>query len=200
MPHIKLDNDFPGIVGLIYHKPKFGRAVTGLTQAALRGPSPLTPAERELIAAYVSNLNSCSYCQQAHSAVASELMGDGGAAVACAIGDRIGDKVGPKMKGLLQLASRVQKGGGSVTPVDIENTREAGASDEEIHDTVFVAAAFCFINRYVDGLGAEAPTNHLFYQEGGKYLGRAGYQKPSAIGRIFIERMFRKFRSNGSAR
>ncbi|MBL7790273.1 MAG: hypothetical protein JNL75_10635 [Chitinophagales bacterium] len=28
-----------------------------------------------------------------------------------------------------------------------------GASDEEIHDTVLVASAFCMFNRYVDGLG-----------------------------------------------
>lgn len=28
-----------------------------------------------------------------------------------------------------------------------------GASDQEIHDTVAIAAAFCMYNRYVDGLG-----------------------------------------------
>ncbi len=32
----------------------------------LRDPSPLTVAERELIAAYVSGLNSCIYCHGAH--------------------------------------------------------------------------------------------------------------------------------------
>ena len=30
-----------------------------VSEAILRGPSPLTPAQRELIGAYVSSLNSC---------------------------------------------------------------------------------------------------------------------------------------------
>src|SRR6266481_7821875 len=36
----------------------------------MRGPSPLTPGERELIAAFVSGVNSCRYCHGAHSLVA----------------------------------------------------------------------------------------------------------------------------------
>lgn len=31
-------------------------------EALMRGPSPLSIAERELIAAYVSGLNACDYC------------------------------------------------------------------------------------------------------------------------------------------
>ena len=37
----------------------------------LRDPSPLTVAERELIAAYVSGLNACTYCHGAHVLAAS---------------------------------------------------------------------------------------------------------------------------------
>jgi AhpD family alkylhydroperoxidase len=36
----------------------------------MRGPSPLTEGERELIAAYVSGINSCRYCHGVHSQVA----------------------------------------------------------------------------------------------------------------------------------
>jgi AhpD family alkylhydroperoxidase len=36
----------------------------------MRGPSPLSPGERELIAAFVSGVNSCRYCHGAHSLVA----------------------------------------------------------------------------------------------------------------------------------
>jgi alkylhydroperoxidase/carboxymuconolactone decarboxylase family protein YurZ len=57
-----------------------------------------------------------------------------------------------KLKGLLHIAERVQKGGKNVTPRDIEEARKAGATDIEIHDTVLIAAAFCMYNRYVDGL------------------------------------------------
>src|SRR5260370_34774303 len=36
----------------------------------MRGPSPLSVGERELIAAFVSGINSCRYCHGAHSLVA----------------------------------------------------------------------------------------------------------------------------------
>jgi AhpD family alkylhydroperoxidase len=36
----------------------------------LRGPSPFTVAERELIAAYVSGLNACGYCHGIHRVTA----------------------------------------------------------------------------------------------------------------------------------
>ncbi len=41
-----------------------------LTEAAMRGPSPFTQAQRELIAAYVSGLNACTYCYGTHAGVA----------------------------------------------------------------------------------------------------------------------------------
>jgi AhpD family alkylhydroperoxidase len=36
----------------------------------MRGPSPLTPGQRELVAAFVSGVNSCRYCHGAHSLAA----------------------------------------------------------------------------------------------------------------------------------
>jgi len=40
-------------------------------QMLLRGPSPITVAQRELIAAYVSALNACDYCHGVHAATAA---------------------------------------------------------------------------------------------------------------------------------
>ena len=39
-------------------------------EAIMRGPSAFTAGERELIAAYVSRLNSCTYCASSHSEAA----------------------------------------------------------------------------------------------------------------------------------
>ena len=36
----------------------------------MRGPSAFTPGERELMGAYVSRLNSCTYCYSSHSEAA----------------------------------------------------------------------------------------------------------------------------------
>src|SRR6266851_2941863 len=50
--------------------PEASRPLLDYHQAVLRGPSPLTVAERELIAAYVSGLNACRYCHGVHTATA----------------------------------------------------------------------------------------------------------------------------------
>jgi AhpD family alkylhydroperoxidase len=50
--------------------PHTSRPLLGYHQALLRGPSPFSVAERELIAAYVSGLNACDYCHGVHSATA----------------------------------------------------------------------------------------------------------------------------------
>ena len=43
-----------------------------LAHGIMRGDSPLSIAEREMIGAYVSGVNACDYCFGAHEAVAAE--------------------------------------------------------------------------------------------------------------------------------
>ena len=61
MAHIKLPDGVPGISGLLVAYRETEQHINGLTQAAMRGPSSLTEAERELIAAYVSARNDCVF-------------------------------------------------------------------------------------------------------------------------------------------
>ena len=61
MAHIPLPEGFPGIFGLIAAYPEPARHLAGLAQALLRGSSSLTPAEREMIAAFVSSQNQCAF-------------------------------------------------------------------------------------------------------------------------------------------
>src|SRR6202034_3896389 len=93
--------------------------------------------------------------------------------------------VSDKMKALLAIAGKVQKGGKHVTTDEVERARQQGATDKEIHDTVLIAAAFCMFNRYVDGLDTWQPENPEAYREMGKRLAtqgyaRAGAQRPAA--------------------
>jgi len=74
-------------------------------------------------------------------------------------------EISEKLKALLAIAGKVQKGGKHVTPEDVERARKLGATDKEIHDTVLIAAAFCMFNRYVDGLGTWQPTDPRAYRE-----------------------------------
>ena len=61
MAHIDLPEGLPGIVGPTTAYPESGKALNALAEVLLRGPSPLTPAERELIATWVSKRNHCAF-------------------------------------------------------------------------------------------------------------------------------------------
>ena len=83
--------------------------------------------------------------------------------------------ISAKMKALLAIAGKVQQGGKYVTAKDVEQARQQGATDQEIHDTVLIAAAFCMFNRYVDGLATWQPRDPEIYREIGKQTSQLGY-------------------------
>ena len=56
------DFPVPDVVRTLFYRPEFfGTPYNGLTQSALRGPSPWTVAERELFAGWVSSRNQCAF-------------------------------------------------------------------------------------------------------------------------------------------
>ena len=83
--------------------------------------------------------------------------------------------ISDKLKALLVIAGKVQKGGKHVTLEDVDAARNLGATDLEIHDTVLIAAAFCMYNRYVDGLATVQPLDEASYRERGRRVARDGY-------------------------
>jgi alkylhydroperoxidase family enzyme len=141
MPHIKVPDGLPGIVGLLAFKPSTGARLAALMHEVLRGDGPLSPSDRELIAAYVSTLDSCQPCDRAVEPGPEEELLD------------------PRLRALMRLAAVVVSGGSGVTEDLVATVRAAGAGDEEIHDTVLLAATFCMVNRYVDGLAPSSSAD-----------------------------------------
>ena len=70
MPIFKSLSDSPDLMELFRRFSDGVRPLCELHDIFLRGDSPLSVAERELIAAYVSGLNACNYCFGAHSMIA----------------------------------------------------------------------------------------------------------------------------------
>ena len=61
------------LLDLFKAHPDLAKPLQEFTEAVMRGPSPFSEGERELIAAYVSSLNGCEFCRSAHTAVAERL-------------------------------------------------------------------------------------------------------------------------------
>jgi uncharacterized peroxidase-related enzyme len=175
MAHIALPPGVPGIVGPMLAYPETERHLNGLAEALLRGPSSLTPGERELIATHVSSRNKCQFCTQTHAAAARHLLGPDAPVVDDILVNYSAAPINNKLKALLVIARKVQQDARDVTETDVARAREEGADDKAIHDTVLIAAAFCMFNRYVDGLATLTPTDPAEYDRVGAKLARDGY-------------------------
>jgi uncharacterized peroxidase-related enzyme len=178
MSHITLTEGLPGIRGPMVFSPETMKPLSELVQVLLTGPHTLTPAEREMIATYVSSQNDCFYCQHCHGSTAAQHLGGG--ANEYALIDQIkadfeAAPVSSKMKALLNIAGKVQQSGKEVRTSDVDRARREGATDKEIHDTVLIASAFCMFNRYVDGLATWQPRDPEVYREIGQQTSQLGY-------------------------
>jgi uncharacterized peroxidase-related enzyme len=178
MPHIELPNGLPGISSALAFRPETAKSLRELAHVLLHEPNSLAPGERELIAAYVSSLNDCYFCQTSHGAAAACHLG-GDETVKQVYADYEHAPISEKLKRLLVIAGRVQRGGKHVTRAAVDAARERGATDIEIHDTVLIAAAFCMYNRYVDGLATWQPHDEQMYEQMGAHLAHEGYITPS---------------------
>jgi len=182
MPHIRLNEELPGIRSLFDFRPETAGPLCRLADILLHQSSSLSRADRELIATYVSSLNDCYYCQTSHGAIAAYHLGGDEGAVLHVKRDFTTAPISRKLKTLLAIAEKVQKGGKQVAAADVENAKKAGATDLEVHDTVLIAAAFCMYNRYVDGLGTWAPQDAESYKQRAATVAEGGYNRiPSDV-------------------
>ena len=160
---------------LLAFRPEIAPALGAFTDELMHAPNSLTQAERELIAARVSHLNDCTFCRESHAAIAVCHLDGDERLVASIVADPESAPISEKLRALLALAGRVQRGGRAVGDGDVARARAEGATDREIHDTVLIAAAFCMFNRYVDGLAAWTPTDPEIYRQRARLTAANGY-------------------------
>jgi uncharacterized peroxidase-related enzyme len=118
MAHIEFADGLPGVRGPLAYSPATTKPLCDLVDVLLYGPHTLTAAEREMIAAYVSSQNDCYYCHSCHGSSAAQHLGGGEADYELIDQVKQNYEMAPisdKMKALLAIAGKVQKGGKHVT-------------------------------------------------------------------------------------
>jgi uncharacterized peroxidase-related enzyme len=152
--------------------PPSCRPLGELTEAAMRGPSPFSQGERELIAAYVSGLNACVYCHGTHVGVA-EACGIAPDLIEALLDDVDRAPVEARMKPVLRYARKLTLSPARMTDADAAAVYDAGWGDDALYSTVLVTALFNFYNRLVDGVGLALPDGYA--SEAAKRLSTKGY-------------------------
>lgn len=141
-------------------------------EVLLRGPSPVSVAERELIAGYVSGLNACHYCHGVHEATAREFRIPEGLMVQL-IEDIDKAPIDEKMKPILRYARKLTLSPSRMTQADADAVFAAGWNDQALHDAASTCALFNFMNRLVEGLGIKAGPD--YFSLSAKRLHDGGY-------------------------
>ncbi len=121
----------PNMTKAMAHSPAFLQGYVDLNAALSRGV--LSPAVQEQIALAVSQDNSCNYCLSAHTYLAEHVAHLSEDVIAAA---RRSESADAKTAALLAFATAVNDTRGSVTAQQFEAVRAAGASDEEIAETI----------------------------------------------------------------
>jgi uncharacterized peroxidase-related enzyme len=139
-----------GIVDVFMEKPsKYGVALT-LAQEILREDSALPTLDREIIAAYTSNLNGCEYCCGSHTEFVKSLGGTEEDVLAINTSDNF---TGHRLDPLLNYVKKLTKNPSSISDDDKQIAISAGFTQEELKDAIAVCAIFNFYNRIVEGHG-----------------------------------------------
>lgn len=153
-------------------RPEIFQPFTESCEQIMRGPSPLSAGERELIGAFVSGLNSCPYCHDVHNEAVKAYGID--AETTQALRDNLESAdVDARLKPLLALSRKMTEGAYRVSDADFDAAYEAGWDDDGIHDTIVVTCLFNFMNRLVSTLGIDADEDYL--AEAGARIKDMGY-------------------------
>jgi uncharacterized peroxidase-related enzyme len=162
--------------------PGPARPLLDLHEQVMRADSPFTPGERELIAAYVSGVNSCGYCHGIHT-ITAEAFGVPEGLLAAAVRDLDAAPVDEKIRPVLAYVGKLTRTPSRMTRDDAEAVFAAGWDDRALHDAIQVCALFNFMNRVVEGVGlraddAYATTSGLRLRDVG-YAGLARFLPPA---------------------
>jgi len=157
--------------------PHPARPLLEYHELVMRGPSPFTAAERELMAAYVSGLNGCGYCHGVHAATA-EAFGLPAGLLAAVLADLDSAPVDDRMKPVLRYLATLTRTPSRLTGADAQAVYAAGWDERALHDAGPVCALSNCMNR-VDGCGVRAGDD--YHRMSGTRLYERGYTALAAL-------------------
>ena len=130
----------PNLYATVGHSPAALKGYLAFTEALSAGN--LSAREAELLALHLSELNGCSYCLSAHTALAGRAGASGDEAAAA----REGQSASPRERAIFALGRKVLRTGGARAGRELAEAREAGLTDGEVIEVLAHVAARVFTN------------------------------------------------------
>ncbi len=181
MPFFKHLDENADITDITFYDRKRLGPLDKASQRIMRGPSPFSSAEKEIMAAYVSGLNACQFCHGSHTAVAQQF-GVKPETIEQLVADVDTAPIAEKLKPVFHYLKKLTLSPSKLVQSDADRVRAAGWSDEALYHAILIGSLFNFYNRLLDGHGIKG--NAQIYQFGGAHLHKNGYGVPWFIGLI----------------
>ena len=144
-----------------------------VTHEAMRGPSAWSVGDRELMAAFVSKVNECQFCIEAHSATSRIWYADD-AKVAATLADLETAPIEEPLRATLRTLRKLTREH-SVDADDMRKVLAAGVSRQQVQDALAVCLAFNTTDRLADAFDFALPSPAAM-EAGARYLLKRGYR------------------------
>lgn len=165
--------EYSKIWDLFAFQPAFTDSLSTFSQGVLRTPATISPAMRELIAAWTSSRNECRFCTRAHAAAAAELLGSEDL-VRSVLHDLETSPLVEKDKAMLRFVTTITCHLPAFTAADVHRVRAAGWDDEAIYFAITTCALFNFYNRWITATGVAEMSGEAHRLQG-RHLAQHGY-------------------------
>lgn len=161
----------PHLYDVMNKSPRMAIYLFKMTDEIMLAEGPLTPAEREIVAAYVSGLNACSFCYRGHKAIA-EIFGVEEGLIDKLVEDLDSVEIDAKLKPVLAYSRKLTETPSKMISADAQAVLAAGWDEDALMNVVEIVALFAMYNRIADGAGvmAENTKTTLTKKKLGSYI------------------------------
>ena len=143
------------VAAIFRRYPQQAVVIMELADVVMRsGDCAFTDEQRELIGAYTSGTNDCTYCYDTHKATA-EAFGVDENLLESMLGDLDASAVDEKMKPVLRYVRKLTEMPSRMQQTDVDAIFDAGWDEDCFHYTVMICGLFNLMNRVIDGYGVK---------------------------------------------
>ena len=163
------------VAAVMMRYPQQGLPLIELSEIVMRtGECQFSAKERELIGAFASGVNDCTYCYNTHKATA-EAFGVNENLLKSLLENVDSSSVDDKMKPVLRYVKKLTESPAKMIQADVDAIFVAGWDENSFHFAVMICALFNMMNRIMDGYGIKNTAE--FRQSRGLALAENGYGK-----------------------
>ena len=154
--------------------PQHAVLISELADLVMRsGDCAFTSEQRELIGAYTSGTNDCTYCYNTHKATA-EAFGVDENLLESMLGDLDASAVDEKLKPVLRYVRKLTKTPSRMVQADVDAIFDAGSDEDCFHYAVIICGLFNLMNCLMDGYGVKNTAEGRITK--GRMLADTGYR------------------------